>query len=407
MAKRVLSTSVPLVDPKRVRFAEGQVLGDEEEESVFEESMGSDSSEGNYPGHDESGAEQSQASVKRASLGFTNRQNSTLDALREDLAAYFSTNPDQGLGIVSPAWSNVEVKMPAKESFELFKPQDLAFEPPYTRIVGMLLLRDILENSIMPAMQHPEEYDINGNTHGKPLQQAFYFYGKHGSGIRTLVRSFCHSVGCNLIVASHPGFDARTDLKALYDLATENQPCIVLMIDTDVQFGANSPNVTMMSNILEAQRSAGAGIWTIFRSELRPGSLAPQIQELIEYSVWAELPNDLQRVQLFALALDRHVEELPPRSELKTLAILSMHCTARNIFRAVRASVCKQDAKLNKERHLLSSEQRAFSHNDVEIQNIPGVGRRLTLFDPGMINAAPYQDFLPHSAEPNGATRRY
>lgn len=408
MSKRVAPSLAIVEEPKRVRLDEDNESEDHNS-SEGEADFFAEPEQAPVSAADPLPSVQSSDNNgnRRVSRGFTNKVQSEDLPVEEDLDAYFPTHPDQRVLLrISDNWNNIQMRMPTELPFALFKPQDLAFETSYEHVVGMLSMRDILENSILPAMQRPQEYEFNGNRAGHPIQQAFFFYGKHGSGIRTLVRSFCRTVGANLIVATHPGFDARINLKELYELAAQNQPCIVLMIDTDVQFGANSPNVTLLANILEEQRLAGVGVWTIFRSEQRPGFLAPQIQEMIDYSVWAELPNSLQRIQLWALALSRYMPKLPHRQELNKLASKSEYCTARNIFRSVRSSASKKAARLNKEHLVLSDAQRAFKYDDIEEHKIPGVGSRMTLFDPGVVNASPYQDYIPSSGDMQPPRRR-
>ncbi len=313
----------------------------------------------------------------------------------EPIGAYF-TNPDQELGSVNREWQYSSMStLPSEEHFELISPQDLdsSSESDYGRMVGMLPLKDILENFVLPPMQHPSQFELNGKRGGFPVPQCFFFQGRHGTGIRSLVRTFCSKVGANLIVASHPGFDARTDLRSMYELAAQNQPCIVLLIDADVQFGANSPNVTLLANILERQRLDGLGVYTIFRSENRSNQLAPQIQQSLVHSVWAGVPDTLERIQLWALALNRYMTQLPTRKELRDLAACSEFCIAQNIFAHVRASVSKKRAAQNKEFSLLSPERIAFQLNDLELPIIPGIGKRLTVFDPRLVNVAPFTHY--------------
>lgn len=382
--KRHLPAGQPSLEVKRVKFTESVI-------PESESSSNDDDEQNDFLNSDEDNDESSYSVIDRA-----RKQSDSLPigtGLSEPLEAYF-TNPDQGLGCVDKSWVYPSMStMPSEEHFELFQPQDLDFDSDYSQMVGMLPLKDILENSVLPAMQHPEQFEHNNNRTGFPVPRCFFFFGRHGTGIRSLVRSFCRKVGANLIVAAHPGFDARTDLRAMYEMAAKNQPCIVLLIDADVQFGANSPNVTLMANILERQRLDGLGVYTIFRSENRSSILAPQIQQALVYSVWADVPDSLERIQLWALALSRYMPSLPTRKELRDLATASEFCIAQNIFSHVRASVSKKRAAQNKEFALLTADRIAFQVNDLELPIIPNIGKRLTLFDPRMVNVNPFTNY--------------
>lgn len=377
------SAGVSGLEVKRVKFTEEN---DEEKSSSNSE----DSDQSDFLADDEEN-EPEMAEHRR-------KQSDSLPidtSPSEPVEAYFA-HPDQELESVDTEWQyNSMSTLPSEEHFELFPPQELGSnsESDYNRMVGMLPMKDILENYVLPPMQHPAQFELNGNIGGFPVPRCFFFQGRHGTGIRSLVRSFCGKVGANLIVASHPGFDARTDLRSMYELAAQNQPCIVLLIDADVQFGPNSPNVTLMANILEKQRLDGLGVYTIFRSENRSAQLAPQIQQFLVHSVWSDVPNTLERIQLWALALSRYMAQLPTRKELRDLAACSEFCIAQNIFAHVRVSVSKKRAAQNKEFALLSPERIAFQLNDLELPIIPGIGKRLTVFDPRLVNVAPFTHY--------------
>lgn len=385
MAKRNGTELAPL-EVKRLKVSSEK--GEEEEDNVHSES---DFFEQDNDDDDNNAAGQNRPD----NTEFGPSQLSTLFA-----------NPDQRLGLICQDWPYVQAAMPSDAPFELFQPQDSSFEMDYYRIVGMLPIKDILENSILPPMQRPEEFQLNGKQSGYPVPQAFYFYGRHGTGIRTLIKSFCHEVGANLIIAKHPGFDARSDLRALYNKAAENQPCVVLMIDAEVQFGPNSPNVTLLTSIMETQKRQGMSVYTIFRAENRQNVLAPQIQEFLECAVWSGVPDSLELIQLWALALQPYVKQLPTRQELNTMASNSEHCLAANIVKCVRNSVSRKVARQNKERTVLSAEQRAFNFTDVEFQHIPRVGKRVTLFDPFQVNVAPFCDYNPGNMPPPALPHR-
>lgn len=364
---------------------------------------------------DELSEEHSEASSAAADESPANQPSTNaIKAIHSLLSSYLPT-PEQFPALPSHDWTQSMFTLPAEEHYELFKPQDLQQELPLHHVIGLNSVKDILMNTLLPALRYPSAYEFGTpNRAGQPVQHNFYFHGRHGSGIRTLVRSFCAAAGLNLVIAAHPAFDARTDLTPLYELARANKPCVVLLVGAEVQFGVNSPNVTALAAILESIQRSAAPVWTLFRAENHAAFLAPQLQELLDYNVWCGVPDSWQRVQLLALGMQQFMPRdpktgepvLPERSLLLPLAAQSEFCTARNIIRCIRASYAHKLAKLNAERAVLTAERLAFTVNDIEVLDIPAVGRRLTTFDPKTFNVDPFVAFVPISNEQQQQQRR-
>jgi len=305
--------------------------------------------------------------------------------------------------LLCSATSNVMVQGPV----DLELAQDTL---PLHMIYGLDELKHLLTTRIgIPASQ-PEKFSFNG-THKAPIQHNFFFFGRHGTGKRTLVRSFCKTVGLTLCEAFGPGFNPAQELATLYEQACNQAPAIVLFNDCDAQFMKNSPNVATLWRILKDVRARGLPVWTIFRSQFKQDILDPLLQDQLAYSMWSAVPTPIDRERLWCTAFLRYSrrEHLPSVHELRMLCEVSEHCVARNIFNFVEHCVAEKLAHLG---YSLASYSTDDPHlelrlDDLKFISIDGV-RHITRSNPQEENVTMYivpvradnPQFNPHGRAP-------
>jgi hypothetical protein len=218
---------------------------------------------------------------------------------------------------------------------------------PLHSVFGLHEMKDLLFTRIAVPLSSPELFSFN-QFQGKPIQHTFFFYGRHGAGVRTLIRSFCQDRSITLCEAFAPGFLPSEELQPLYKAACENAPAIVLLNDCDAIFMKNSPNVAPLWRVLKSIRDRGLPVWTIFRSQFKQEILDDLLQDQLSYSIFASVPAPIDRERLWCTALLRYNTEdsLPDARNLKMLCEISEDCNARNIFTFVECAMADKLANL-------------------------------------------------------------
>jgi hypothetical protein len=207
----------------------------------------------------------------------------------------------------SETWGQMDPIVPQfltggkSQNIHIQTPVDLAVSPnilPLHSIFGLQEMKDILLTRVAVPLASPERFSFFKNP-GNPLQTNFFLFGRHGTGKRSLIRSFCQDRGITLCEAFAPGFLPLEELFPLYEAAYKNAPSIVLLNDCDAIFMKNSPNVAPLWRILKDIRERGLPVWTIFRSQFKQDILDNILQDQLSYSIWAGVPSPLDRERLW------------------------------------------------------------------------------------------------------------
>jgi hypothetical protein len=262
---------------------------------------------------------------------------------------------------------------------------------PMHAVFGLLEFKDLLLTRIAVPIASPDLFGFH-KAPGMPIQHNFFFFGRHGSGKRSLIRSFCQDRGITLCEAFAPGFIPLEELVPLYEAACKNSPSIVLLNDCDAIFMKNSPNVAPLWRILKDIRERGLPVWTIFRSQFKQDILDNILQDMLSYSVWAGVPSPVDRERLWCTALMRYNQNnLPLLNELKMLCELSDNCTPRNIYSFVECSMADKVANLGLDLSLYPRDhvQMQLTIKDLKFVTLNG-SRRITQRNPQEENVASY-----------------
>lgn len=274
---------------------------------------------------------------------------------------------------------------------------ELALTQEFSQVYGMPNIRQLLISRIYRVVQNPERYRIGQPLHDgiSLVQRLIYLYGKHGTGVNLLIKAFCKETGVTLIEARGALFKPAEQLNELYQLAQENQPAIVLLTDCEPHFAPNSPHVIPLMQYMDSIADSGAAVWTIFRAEILITALDLRLANIVDYSMWTQVPDEMSRAQLFIKALlpvmkpkldsNGHVDtkKLPiSKRELRKLTDKSVDCIPRNIFGFVRHCYNQKIDRLDNESPLHDDADVKLEINDLEFISLPNMPQRITANDP-------------------------
>ena len=288
---------------------------------------------------------------------------------------------------------NIQIQTPANLA-------EAANIMPMQTLYGLNDFKDLLLTRVAAPLASPNQFGFY-KAPGMPIQHNFFFFGRHGSGKRNLIRSFCQDRAISLCEAFAPGFNPLEELIPLYEGACRNSPSIVLLNDCDAIFMKNSPNVAPLWRILKDIRDRGLPVWTIFRSQFKQDILDNILQDMLSYSIWAGVPSPVDRERLWCTALMRYNPyTIPTLYDLKMLCELSNNCTPRNIYNFVECAMADKVANLGLDLSLYPSDhiQMQLTIKDLSTKFIEiGGSRRITRTNPQEENVASY--LMPVAAD--------
>lgn len=286
---------------------------------------------------------------------------------------------------------------------------DLELALDFEDVFGMPLIREALISRIYRVVQNPGRYRI-----GAPLldgvtmvQRFFYFYGRHGTGVRSLIKGFCKRTGIALIEALGAQFQPATQITEAYQLAEAMQPAIVLFNDCEHHFAHNSPHVVTLADTLKRIAESGGSVWTIFRSEFTINAIDGRLSTMFDYPMWSQVPDDMARSQLWIKALktcmpvskakpsDHPQQPGVPVSntklpinlqQLRVLLDRSIDCIPRNIFAYVRHCYNQKISGLEHESPLHEDDSINLTMKDLDQFCYGGQAARITSDDPTQRN---------------------
>lgn len=292
-------------------------------------------------------------------------------------------------------------------------PEDLELDPlaatDWKQLKGLAEAKRCLRKRLLLPTQHSEFFDLAPGPFGKsgsngkiPVKRTLCIFGQNGMGKRRLLYNACKEARITLFWVDPLQFDPFAELQGIYERAIATAPSMVVLSECEFYFSEGRPPVGKLRSILASIAEKRLSVWTVFRMNQRPETLALDLRPSPDCQIPVETLTINERIDVFESAVNSklyrpEVEPLGLDPEVKNRCCgATVNCTPADIHHWVERVFEKALFDHTAEMDSKPREDRIFYPTDEDFINMldtaDGRSERITSFDPVEKNIRPYLD---------------